>query len=141
MIAVDTNILVYVDREEMPQHAAASAALRELAESGEAWGLPVSCIAEFLRVVTHPGIYQSPTSLGDAFRCLRWLSESPGLRLLSPGPRFLGIFERIVRDAHTIGNRVFDAQIAAVCLENGARTILTEDRDFHRFPGITVKTL
>ena len=37
------------------------------------------------------------------------------------------------------GDLVFDAQIAAVCLEHGAATILTEDRDFHRFSGITVK--
>jgi predicted nucleic acid-binding protein len=34
------------------------------------------------------------------------------------------------------GNLVFDAQIAAVCLEHGATTLLTEDRDFTRFQGI-----
>ena len=28
------------------------------------------------------------------------------------------------------GNLVFDAQIAAVCLEHGAATLLTEDRDW-----------
>jgi len=36
---------------------------------------------------------------------------------------------------------VFDAQIAAVCLEHGARTLLTEDRDFAGFTGIQVQTL
>ncbi|MEN8150330.1 MAG: PIN domain-containing protein [Planctomycetota bacterium] len=40
-----------------------------------------------------------------------------------------------------LGNLVFDAQIAAVCLENGARTILTEDRDFARFRRLTVRPL
>jgi hypothetical protein len=39
------------------------------------------------------------------------------------------------------GNLVHDAQIAAVCLEHGARTLLTLDRDFARFPGITTQSL
>ena len=34
------------------------------------------------------------------------------------------------------GNRVFDAQMAAVCLEQGASTLLTEERDFTRFEGL-----
>jgi predicted nucleic acid-binding protein len=39
------------------------------------------------------------------------------------------------------GNLIFDAQIAAVCLEHGAPTILTEDRDFSRFASISVLML
>jgi predicted nucleic acid-binding protein len=31
--------------------------------------------------------------------------------------------------------------IAAVCLEHGVSEILTEDTDFHRIPGITVRRL
>jgi hypothetical protein len=31
--------------------------------------------------------------------------------------------------------------VAAVCLEHGAPTLLTEDRDFSRFAGISVLTL
>ena len=36
---------------------------------------------------------------------------------------------------------VFDAQIVAVCREHGVDTILTQDRDFRRFPGINVQRL
>lgn len=39
------------------------------------------------------------------------------------------------------GNLIFDAQIAALCLEHGAGTILTEGRDFTRFDGLTVHPL
>ena len=34
-----------------------------------------------------------------------------------------------------------DAQIAAVCIEHGADRLLTLDRDFSRFPGVTVVNL
>ena len=36
------------------------------------------------------------------------------------------------------GNLVLDAQIVAVCREEGASRILTSDRDFARFPGIEI---
>jgi predicted nucleic acid-binding protein len=34
-----------------------------------------------------------------------------------------------------------DAQIVALCLEHGVRDILTEDRDFGRFPQISLRSL
>jgi predicted nucleic acid-binding protein len=47
----------------------------------------------------------------------------------------------LVRESGVLGNLVFDAQIAAVCLEHGARTILTEDRDFARFSDLSIQTI
>jgi hypothetical protein len=40
LIAVDTNILVYTHREELPQHAAARARLTALAEGDAPWAIP-----------------------------------------------------------------------------------------------------
>ena len=58
MIAVDTNILVYAHRAEMDLHPCAAARLTALAEGDALWALPVFCVTEFLRVVTHPGMEQ-----------------------------------------------------------------------------------
>ena len=62
-------------------------------------------------------------------------------RLLVPGERYLPLLRTVIEQADVRGNLVFDAQIAAVCLEHGAQTLLTEDRDFTRFTGISVLTL
>ena len=43
--------------------------------------------------------------------------------------------------AGATGNLVFDAQIAAVCLEHGATRILSDDHDFRRFAGMEVRRL
>ena len=51
MIAVDTNILVYAHRAELPKHAAALARLTALAESPEVWAIPVFCLGELARVI------------------------------------------------------------------------------------------
>ena len=46
-----------------------------------------------------------------------------------------------MREADARGNLVFDAQIVALCLEHGVTTVLTNDRDFERFQGITLEYL
>jgi len=37
------------------------------------------------------------------------------------------------------GNLVPDAHLVALMLENGVRTIMTRDRDYRKFRGITVR--
>jgi toxin-antitoxin system PIN domain toxin len=141
LIAVDTNILIHADREEMPLHAEALGALRRLAEGHAAWALPVFCVGEFLRVVSHPRVFDPPTPVLEAFASIDALLASPSVRLLVPSERFLPLLRDLVRQGNATGNLVFDAMIAAVCLEHGARTLLTEDRDFARFPGIQAEPL
>ena len=133
MIAVDTNILVYAHREELPQHAAARARLTELAEGDETWAIPVFCLGEFLRVVTHPRLFDPPYRVEEACQALDRVLESPSLRVLDPGERFSRLLCEAMREASASGNLVFDAQIVAVCRESGIAALLTEDRDFARF--------
>ncbi len=141
MIAVDTNVLVYAHREEAPEHEAARERLRELAEGDLPWALPVFCLGEFLRVTTHPRVFSPPSTLEQALSALDGLLESPRLRVLNPGPRYPSWLDRLARRADARGNLAFDTQIAAVCLENGVRRLLTLDRDFARFPEIEIEPL
>ena len=141
MIAVDTNILVYADREELPLHKKALAALRTLAQGREAWALPIFCVGEFVRVVSHPRLFDHPTPAVEAMDSVAALLASPSARLLIPGANHVPLLREVIHVAAIKGNLVFDAQIVALCLEHGARTVLTEDRDFSRFRGIAVRTL
>jgi len=138
MIAVDTTIFVYANREESPRHAVALATIRRLAEGLEAWALPIFCVGEYLRVVTHERIFDPPTPIEDALSAIESVIQSPSVRLLTPGDRYLPLLRSTIERSGVAGNLVFDAQIAALCLEHGATTLLTEDRDFVRFPGLTV---
>lgn len=137
MIAVDTNILVYAHRAEMPLHEPALRRLRELAEGNGPWALPAFCIGEFVRLVTHGRVFRPPSGLEAALEFLEHLLASPSARLLLPGPAYPTLFAEACRDGTARGNLAFDAQIAAVCREHGVTEILTEDRDFTRFSGVT----
>lgn len=141
MIAVDTNILVYAHREELPRHGAARARLTALAENAAPWAIPVFCLGEFIRVVTHPRLFDPPHSIDEACGALERVLESPSLRILTPGDRFWTLLADAVREAGATGNLVFDAQLAALCRENGVSALLTEDRDLDRFPGLRTERL
>lgn len=141
MIAIDTNILVYAHREELALHRKALSRLVGLAEGLEPWALPVFCIGEFLRVVTHPKLFNPPSTLRRAILAIGNLLESPSVVILNPAENFWPILTEIARIADAKGNILFDAQIVAVCREHGVREILSEDRDFSRFEGVTLHTL
>jgi toxin-antitoxin system PIN domain toxin len=141
VIAVDTNVLVYAHRKELPQHRRARARLIELAEGPARWAIPVFCLGEFLRVVTHPRLFDPPFEVTEACDALDRVLTSPSLMVLTPGDRFWPLLSRATTDAHAIGNLVFDAQIVALCREAGVSALLTEDRDFARFPGFSTVRL
>jgi uncharacterized protein len=141
VIALDTNILIYADREDSALHAAALRAVRLLAERDEAWAIPVFCVGEFLRVVSHDRLFDPPTPVTDAIDSVDSLLSSPSARLLTPGARYLRLLRSLIEESGVQGNLVFDAQIAVVCLEHGATMLLTEDRDFARFRSLKPLTL
>jgi hypothetical protein len=97
VIALDTNILVYARREETPQHARAKVILKELAEGDQPWALPWPCIYEFIRVVTHPRVFDPPTELERVLDDLSSLLQSPSLMLLQEGPRHTVFMDRFLR--------------------------------------------
>jgi hypothetical protein len=67
--------------------------------------------------------------------------ESPSVVILNPAEHFWPILTDVARIADAKGNILFDAQIVAVCREHGVREILSEDRDFSRFEGVTLHAL
>lgn len=141
MIAVDTNILVYAHRPESPKHLAAVSGLIALAESPVHWAIPVFCVGEFMRVATHPRVFDSPHSAAEAGEAVSRLLSAPRVTLLQPGPDYAELLFEAVREANAIGNLVFDAQIVALCREHGVSTLLTEDRDFDRFEKLRTERL
>jgi toxin-antitoxin system PIN domain toxin len=139
MIALDTNILVYARREETAYHKAALALLRNLAEGSDPWALPWPCVYEFLRVVTHPRVFDPPTRLEEALEDLGSLAESPSLVFLGEGPGHMAHLLRMVRSGRSLGNLIHDAHIAALVREHGIDELLSTDKDFTRFPGLRVR--
>ncbi len=139
MIAVDTNVLIYARRAESPNHGAARALLAGLAEGSAPWALPWPVVYEFVRVVTHPRVFDPPSPLDAVLRDLESLLASPSLTLLGEGPGHVRQMGEQLRGGSASGNLAHDAHIAALIVEHGVSELLTADRDFARFPGVRAR--
>lgn len=138
MIAVDTNVLVYAHREDNPFHPLASERLRTLAEGRSLWAIPWPCLHEFFAIVTHPRIYKPATPLSRALDQIDAWMESPTLALLTESEQHWQQLRQLLQSDQVAGPQIHDARIAALCLQHGVDTLWTADRDFGRYPELTV---
>lgn len=139
MIAVDTGVLVYAHREECEFHEAAVSCMTALAEGSQPWGIPVSCLHEFLAVVTSPKVFAPASTVDQAFTQIEAWLASPQASILHSGQQHLAVLSDLSRKAKLKGVQFYDARIAAQCIENGVSVLWTADRDFGRFKAL--KTL
>jgi toxin-antitoxin system PIN domain toxin len=135
MLLVDVNVPVYAYRRDAPAHAAYRSWLEDCIRSDQAFGLAELVLAGFLRVVTHPSIFNPPSPLEPAIRFVQDLRAQPNCVAVMPGPRHWEIFVRLCREARVKGNLIPDAYLAALAIESGSEWI-TSDRDYSRFSGL-----
>jgi toxin-antitoxin system PIN domain toxin len=138
VIAIDTNLLVYAHRPEMPFHERARQVLTEVVAGTEPVSVPWPCVHEFLAVVSNPRIFKDPTPMNVALDAVRRLLASLSGGFLAEGEGYLDALERVARPALLQGAIVHDARVAALCLFYGVRVLWSADRDFSRFPDLTV---
>ena len=139
MIAVDTNILVYAHRADSEWHLPARDAIRSLAEGRPTWALPWPCLHEFLAIVTHPRIFEPPSTMEEALRQVEAWIGSPSVVVIGEGPEHWKTLATVVRAGSIRGPKVHDARIASICLDSGVTEFLAHDRDFSRFPTLRVR--
>jgi toxin-antitoxin system PIN domain toxin len=135
MILPDVNVLVYAHRGDAPNHAAYRAWLEAVVNSNQAYALSDLVLSGFLRIATHPRIFNPPSELAASLAFVQAIRQRPNAVLISPGPRHWAIFADLCRSAGVKGNLISDAYLAALAIESGSEWIST-DRDYSRFPGL-----
>ena len=135
MQLIDVNVLVYAHREDAPGHDAHHAWLLELLRSDRAFGMADLVLSGFLRIVTHPRIFNPPSTMNKGLAFVEEILDQPHCVRIQPGPRHWEIFVQLCRDSGAKGNLVPDAYLAALAIESGSEWITT-DRDYGRFPGL-----
>lgn len=139
MIAVDTNLLVYAHREEMPAHRRSREVLESLVTRGEPWALPYPCVHEFLAIVTRASLWEVPTQVGEAVAAMGELLDQPDVHVLGEARDHWERLCALLAPGHVHGPRVHDARIAAICLSHGVGELWSADRDFGAFPALRVR--
>ncbi len=95
MFLMDVNVLVYAHREDAANHLAYRQWLESVINAPASFGYSELVLSGFLRVVTHPKVFEIPSPLASALRfveqirCLPNAFVLPGLDALE---NFRGMF-------------------------------------------------
>ena len=119
----------------MPLHEPARRWWEGLVNGTERVGVPWLVAAGFVRLLTHPGVLQTPATPEHAVDLMAEWFRSPSVTPLNPGTQHTAIFRNMLAAAGVGGNLVTDAHIAALAIEHQAE-VHSNDSDFARFPGL-----
>lgn len=139
MLLPDVNILVYAHREDSPQHTKAITWLENLINSDQAFAMSELVMSGFLRVATHPKVFNPPSSLSDGLLFLDQIRSQVNCITVAPQERHWEIFTKLCKQSNAKGNLIPDAYHAALAVESGCEWVTT-DQDFSRFPQLKWST-
>jgi len=132
---VDANLLLYAYDTSSAHHDAARTWWERRLSEPRLVRLAWVTIVAFVRIATHPRVFDQPMTIDEATtQAASWL-ERPMVGVLDPGPRHWTILSSLLRESRAHGNLVSDAHLAALAIEHGA-TLCSSDRDFRRFDGL-----
>lgn len=138
MLLFDVNVWVYAHREDAPNHKRFRQFTESLLNGDTPFGVSTLVLSGFLRIVTHPKVFDPPTPTEIALAFVESVLVNPDAVLTVPGARHWEIFTRLCRQVEARGNLVPDAYLAALAIEHGM-TWVTTDRDYSRFAGLAWK--
>jgi len=136
---IDVNILLYASDESSRLHARASAFLHQCAAGREVFCLAWLTVMSYLRMATHPAIFQQPLSPTEASCNIQALLLLPHCRAIGEEEGFWSAYQDVTSEVPTRGNLVPDAHLAAVLSQHGVVTLYTHDRDFRKFSFLDVR--
>lgn len=135
MILVDANLLIHAYNPRSNDHASARAWFERTLSRGTPVRLAWITVWAFLRITTHPRVFEHPFSVAEASTIVEtWLAH-PAVGVLEPGERHWPLVRDLAAGTQAIGPLLMDAVLAALAIEHGA-TLVTTDRDFARFPDL-----
>ena len=137
--AIDAKILLYASDVSSAFHERALAFLQRCAEGPELLYLPWPAVMAYLRIATHPAIFDTPLSPAEAMDNVECLLRRPHSRTLVEEDRFWEAYREITQGTVVRGNLVPDAHLVALLMQSGVTTIWTHDRGFCKFRGLRVR--
>lgn len=134
----DANLLLYASDEASPFHARAVELVEGFARGPDLFYLFWPVVMAYLRIATHPAIFDRPMSPDDAMANIDGLVTRPHVRSPGERTRFWNVYREVAEDTVVRGNLVPDAHVVTLMRQHGVSEIWSHDRDFRQFEGIRV---
>ncbi len=138
MFLMDVNVLVYAHREDTANHLAYRQWLESVINGQASFGYSELVLSGFLRVVTHPKVFEIPSTLSSALRFTEQIRCLPNAVCLAPGSMHWKIFVECLEQIKATGNDIPDAYHAALAMEWSCEWV-SADKGFKRFKGLRLR--
>jgi hypothetical protein len=137
--ALDVNILLYASDTSSPHFKQARSFIESCMVEDEVFTLGWATVMGYLRIATHPAVFDRPLSPDEAMANIEMLLNLPQVRILSEEEGFWNVYRATTAEVPTRGNLVPDAHLAALLRQHGVKTLYTHDRDFLKFSFLDVR--
>jgi toxin-antitoxin system PIN domain toxin len=137
--SLDVNVLLYASDRSSSRHASARAFLASCAARPDVLCLSWPTLMAYLRIATHPRVFEVPLTPEEAIDNLGALLALPQARVVAEQDGFMAAYAHVTADMSVRGNLVPDAHLAAILFQNGVRTLYSNDRDFRKFASLEVR--
>ncbi len=137
--SIDGNVLLFASDRSNDRHLAAGDFLAACVASPEVLCLAWPTVMAYLRIATHPSLFAAPLTPAEALANVNALVELPQVRMVSEQDGFMDAYRHVTASTPVRGNLVADAHVAAILLQNGVRTLYSNDRDFRKFESLDVR--
>ena len=131
--SLDVNLLLYSSDTSSPFHSEARRFLQSCMTRSDILYLTWPTIMGYLRIATHPSIFDEPLTPEEAMANIETLLDLPQTRCLAEEDGFWEVWRSTAQDVAARGNLVPDAHLATLLRFHGVRRLFTHDRDFRRF--------
>ncbi len=137
--SLDVNILLYASDTNSPYYERAKSFIESCIAQQEAFFLGWPTVMSYLRIATHPAVFDHPLSPAEAMANIEALLNLPHARFLAEEEGFWDSYRAVTAEVPIRGNLVPDAHLATLLRHHGVKTLYTHDRDFLKFPFLDVK--
>lgn len=135
----DVNILLYASDTGSRYFERAKSFVDSCIAQQEVFYLGWATVMSYLRIATHPAVFDHPLSPDEAIANIETLLNLPHARFLSEEEGFWDAYRAATAEVPIRGNLVPDAHLAALLRQHGVKTLYTHDRDFLKFSFLDVR--
>ena len=139
MILFDANVLIHAHAVDSPFHAIARHVRDQAAQGLMEACLSPQVLCEFFSVITDERVARPALPAAQAKREIRYYWHESRFTRILPTEHTIHRLVQLLERRHIRGSDIFDVFLVATMLENGVRTIYTQNvRDFEVYSELHV---
>ena len=139
MLGLDTNVLVYAHRAELPEFGVARRLISDLLSGKEKVGFTHTVLHEFIATVTSAGKFSRPSTMTEALAQIDYWLAAPNASVINATLDHFETLSELTKSGDFNGQKIYDAQIAAICIGNKVSEFLTNDAGFEKFTQLRIR--